>query len=118
MDYRKNILLIEFDRMLSESITLILERVGFSVIHVFKIEESYPTIVENSIDLIILDIRFNNCEELFFCKNITEIFKIPVVVLSTYTDISDKVLYIDMGVSDYILKPFKRSRLIESIVEI
>lgn len=115
MNYKTNILLIEFDRILSNSIIHVLERAGFYTIHTSTIRECYSIIVENNIDLIILDIRFNNCEELFFCKNITEIFKIPVVVLSTYTDVEDKLLYLDMGVSDYILKPFERSRLVESI---
>lgn len=96
---KKNILLIEFDRMLSEPIMIILERAKLSVTRVCKIEESYNIIVENNIDLIILDIRFNNCEELLFCKNITEIFNIPVIVLSTYTDNIDKSLYFEMGVS-------------------
>lgn len=101
--------------MLSDSIILILERAKLSVTCVCTIEESYNIIVENNVDLIILDIRFNNCEELFFCKNIVEIFNTQVIVLSTYTDTTDKSLYFDMGISDYVLKPFERSRLVESI---
>ena len=66
-------------------------------------------------DCIILDIMMPELDGFSACKKIKEIKDIPVIMLSARTEEDDKLFSFDMGVDDYVIKPFSPKELMARI---
>ena len=66
-------------------------------------------------DCIILDIMMPELDGFSACKKIKEIKDIPVIMLSARTEEDDKLFSFDMGVDDYVVKPFSPKELMARI---
>ena len=66
-------------------------------------------------DCIILDIMMPELDGFSACKRIKEIKDIPVIMLSARTEEDDKLFSFDMGVDDYVVKPFSPKELMARI---
>lgn len=69
---------------------------GFSALDILK---------DNTIDIAIIDIMMPNMDGYVLIKRIREKYKIPVIVMSAKSEISDKILGLELGADDYITKP-------------
>ena len=109
MENRGLILLIEDDDLFRESLTRILEREGFSVEYARKGREAIEIAKDKDISLIISDIRLaDNMDGIEAVKKIKEFNpskKIPVIVMTAYSDDDAPVRALKAGVDDYIYKP-------------
>lgn len=70
---------------------------------------------ENNYDLIIMDIMMPMLDGLSACKEIFKIKKVPTIVLSARKEEYDKLLGFDLGIDDYVIKPFSPKELIARI---
>ena len=79
---------------------------------------------ENSFDLIILDMNFKSVvhtgnEGVYWLNKIKEINKeVPVILITAYGDLNLAIRSLKKGASDFLVKPWKNEKLIESINEI
>lgn len=71
--------------------------------------------IDDSIDIIILDIMMPKMDGYTTLKEIRKNYKIPVIMLSARTDEYDKLQSFDLGVDDYVTKPFSPKELIARI---
>ncbi len=119
------ILLIDNDNMKnnlkienSESFYLsnLLTKNGYEVITSSFNDDGYRFLETNNFDIVILNCFLNDLSEIEFCKNITE-KKIMTLILfiSSVTGIEYKVMCLDSGADDYIVKPFDERELIARI---
>lgn len=69
----------------------------------------------NNIDLIIMDIMMPKLDGFSACKEIKKIKAIPIIVLSARKEEYDKLLGFDLGIDDYITKPFSPKELMARI---
>lgn len=69
----------------------------------------------NDIDLIVLDIMMPNLDGFSAYKQIKEIKNIPTIILSARTEEFDKLMGFELGIDDYITKPFSPKELIARI---
>ncbi len=72
-------------------------------------------IMNNSVDVIVLDIMMPKMDGYTALKEIRKNYKTPVIMLSARTDEFDKLQSFDMGVDDYVTKPFSPKELIARI---
>lgn len=72
-------------------------------------------ITENDYDVIILDIMMPNLDGYTACKEIKKIKDIPIIMLSARTDEIDKLLGFEMGVDDFVTKPFSPKELMARV---
>lgn len=92
-----------------------LENENYDVIEASNGEEAIKITKDNVIDLIIMDIMmpildgFSACKEIFRCK------KIPTIMLSARTDEYDKLLGFELGIDDYVTKPFSPKELVARV---
>ncbi len=68
--------------------------------------EALDCIRENGIDLVLMDIMMPEMDGLAATARLREDFNIPVILLTAKSELSDKVLGLNVGADDYITKPF------------
>lgn len=72
-------------------------------------------VMENNYDLIIMDIMMPHKDGYQACKEIKNIKDIPFIFLSARSDEYDKLLGFDLGVDDYVTKPFSPKELVARV---
>lgn len=77
--------------------------------------EAIEKVKTKDYDCIILDIMMPELDGFSACKKIKEIKDVPVIMLSARTEEDDKLFSFDMGVDDYVVKPFSPKELMARI---
>ena len=102
-----HILLLEDDFTLSTEIKSFLERHSFTCDCVYDGSLFLKQFQLKTYDIVILDINVPGINGLEICKNLRNIDrKIPILMLTAFGEIEDKLLAFDNGADDYLVKPF------------
>lgn len=102
-----SILLLEDDLKLSNEIQLFLNNQNFDCEIVLNGQDCLEKIKLKSYDLLILDINVPIINGIDVCKNIRSMgVKSPVMMLTAFSDIDNKVNALESGADDYLAKPF------------
>jgi DNA-binding response OmpR family regulator len=112
-DSRRRVLLIEDDPDIAEAITYQLERVGLSV-RVARTGEEGLEAVRRGVDLVLLDLNLPGMDGLEVCRMIRRqqtTAHVPIIIVSARADEVDRVLGLEMGADDYVVKPFSMKEL-------
>ncbi len=109
------ILVIEDDRFLQRSIRQVLEMRGFTVRLGSTASEGFAAIAESAPDLLILDLGLPDEDGISLCKRIRQKWRFPIVILSSRSDLTDKVVGLEVGADDYLTKPFEAGELIARV---
>lgn len=88
---------------------------GYNVIEASDGIEAIEQVRRKNVDLIILDIMMPKKDGYAALKEIKDIKNIPVLMLSARSDEYDKLLGFDLGIDDYVTKPFSPKELIARI---
>lgn len=105
------ILLVEDNEMIIKAIKFLLEEHDYKVSVASTIKEAKEKISKNY-DLIILDVMLPDGNGLEFFENYVDV---PTLVLSAKDEEEDVVTSLDLGVEDYIIKPFRSKELLSRI---
>lgn len=105
------ILLVEDSEMIVKAISFLLQEHNYDVSVASTIKEAKEMISKNY-DLIILDVMLPDGNGLDFFKNYVNV---PTLVLSAKDEEEDVVTSLDLGVEDYIIKPFRSKELLSRI---
>ena len=109
----RKVLVVEDEASLNRLITKRLENAGYHVTSNFDGLEAITTIRKEPFDIIVMDImmpKLFGTEVLKIMK--TENINIPVLFLTAKDSVEDKVLGLDLGASDYLVKPFSFDELL------
>src|SRR5215510_1977136 len=118
-----HILVVDDHREIRESLAQFLRKNGRRATAVDSAEAARKAIKENRIDLVILDIMMPGEDGLSLCRHIRETNHIPVILLSARAEDLDRIIGLEVGADDYVVKPFnprdrKSTRLNSSHVAI
>lgn len=113
MEYNGNILLVEDEENLHETLKLNLELEGYTVTSAFDGIQATKAALEEYFDLIIMDIMIPEINGI----NVTETLRLqniesPILILSAKNSSQDKVLGLKKGADDYLTKPFDLEELL------
>lgn len=101
------ILLVEDEKTLSDMIAKGLRNTGYAVDTVYDGEDALFQYEVNEYDLIILDLNLPKVDGLDVLRKIREMdSEIKILILSARTKIGDRILGLDEGANDYLIKPF------------
>jgi DNA-binding response OmpR family regulator len=112
-DARRRVVLIEDDTDIGEAISYQLEKVGLQV-KVAKTGEEGLEAVRRGVDLVLLDLNLPGMDGLEVCRMIrkqTTTAHVPIIIVSARADEVDRVLGLEMGADDYVVKPFSLKEL-------
>ncbi|MBZ9622254.1 response regulator transcription factor [Clostridium sp. FP2] len=112
-DFR--ILLVEDEKLISMFVEMELDHEGYKVDLAWDGREALNIAEESQYDLILLDIMIPGINGIEVCRRIRQSSMVPIIMLTAKSDISDKVLGLDVGANDYLTKPFAIEELLARI---
>ncbi|MDE7366936.1 MAG: response regulator transcription factor [Lachnospiraceae bacterium] len=110
-----NILVVDDDKGIVDSLSKLLECEGYKVLKAYDGMEAVDMMERNQIHLILLDVMMPKLNGLAALMKIREKKNIPVIMLSAKTEDSDKVLGLSMGADDYVSKPYHPEELMARV---
>jgi DNA-binding response OmpR family regulator len=99
------VLVIDDEPAIRESLAFALKRDGFAVLEAASLKAARALQVEQ-VDLILLDLVLPDGNGLDFLRGLRAQSDLPVIVLTSRDEETDRVLGLEMGADDYVLKPF------------
>lgn len=109
------ILVVDDEQLIREVIKEYLENDGYEVIEASNGEEAIDKSLKDDISLIIMDIMMPKLDGFSACKEIFKTKNIPTIMLSARGEEYDKLLGFDLGIDDYITKPFSPKELVARV---
>ena len=109
------ILVVEDEATLGEMICDNLRMEGYESELVRSGSSAKDRIEKGGIDLVILDIMMPGEDGLSLCRHIRETSEIPVILLTAKSEETDRIVGLEMGADDYVLKPFSPRELVARI---
>lgn len=100
------IFLIEDDEALAEGISFMLVKEGYETERFSACSDSRRALEQIQPDLILLDWNLPDGDGLMFCREISEKWKIPILMITARDMEIDQVMCLESGADDYIAKPF------------
>jgi DNA-binding response OmpR family regulator len=110
---RVNILVVEDDAAIAEPLLSGLARNGFSPTHVTEGRRALDQV--DGADLVLLDLGLPDLDGAEVCRQLRARSSVPIIVVSARSDEVDRVLLLEMGADDYVVKPFGLRELIARI---
>ena len=109
------ILLVEDEKQMAMFVEMELNHEGYKADVVYGGREALNIVEENEYDLILLDVMIPGLNGIEVCRRIRQSSQVPIIMLTAKSDISDKVLGLDVGANDYLTKPFAIEELLARI---
>jgi two-component system, OmpR family, response regulator len=114
-DNRPHILLVDDERSIREPLTAYLGKNGFRISQAENAEAARTKLGAYGIDLVILDIMMPGEDGLSLCRHIRATSELPIILVTARTEDTDRIIGLEMGADDYVLKPFNPRELVARI---
>ncbi|MBT2187085.1 response regulator [Sphingobium nicotianae] len=115
MSTRPHLLLVDDEAAIREPLGSYLQRSGFRVSEAANAAEARKILAGNAIELVVLDVMMPGEDGLSLCRSIREQGEMPVILLTARTEETDRIVGLEMGADDYVLKPFSPRELVARI---
>ncbi len=111
-----HLVVAEDDRAVRESVTRALELEGYVVTAVTEGLAALEAASRPDVDLLLLDLGMPNIDGLTVCRRLRSAgSRLPILVLTARTEVSDRVSGLDAGADDYLPKPFSLDELLARV---
>ena len=109
------VLLVEDDNAIASSVVTSLETAGLFVTHVASGQEGIDAVASMEPDVVLMDLGLPDMDGLDAAKIIRESSTVPIIIVSARGDELDRVLGLELGADDYVVKPFSQRELLARI---
>jgi DNA-binding response OmpR family regulator len=109
------VLLVEDDQSIADSVTASLTTAGMVVEHVATGKASIDYFVDDICDVVLMDLGLPDMDGLDAAKRIRETSSVPIIIVSARGDELDRILGLELGADDYVVKPFSQRELLARI---
>ena len=110
-----NILVVDDDRAIVDSIAIFLSGEGYEVLKAYNGIEALDILNQTEVHLMILDIMLPRLDGIKTLMKLRESRNIPVILLSAKSEDADKILGLTAGADDYVTKPYNPSELMARV---
>ncbi len=115
MDTKQKILIVDDEENICELVRLYIEKDGFDSVIAGNGNEAIAKFDSENPDLILLDIMLPGKDGWQVCREIRAKSNVPIIMLTAKGETFDKVLGLELGADDYVVKPFEPKELIARI---
>ena len=115
MAVKQRILIVDDDTNIAELISLYLTKECFETMMVEDGEEAIRAFEEFKPNLILLDLMLPGIDGYEVCRTVRKTSSVPIIMLSAKGEIFDKVLGLELGADDYMIKPFDSKELVARV---
>lgn len=112
MANKQKILIVDDDENIANLISLYLTKECYETRIEHDGQSALDAFKEYAPNLILLDIMLPGLDGYEVCREIRRESKVPIIMLSAKTEVFDKVLGLELGADDYIIKPFDSKELV------
>lgn len=112
---KERILIVEDDKHIAKLVKFNLEKSGYECFTAATGEAALTVLNKEQIDLVILDIMLPKMDGFEVCKEIKQdkrLSFVPVIMLTAKSEEVDRVLGLELGADDYVVKPFSPRELV------
>ena len=114
-DNKHHILIVEDERSVRDPLASYFKSNGFRVAQASHALEARHLLGRYKFDLVILDIMMPGEDGLSLCRSIREKLDIPTVLLTAKAEETDRIIGLEMGADDYVVKPFAPRELLARV---
>ncbi|NLP26373.1 MAG: response regulator transcription factor [Clostridiales bacterium] len=111
----EKILIVDDDKNICDLLRLYLEKEGFGVILSHNGEEAVMKFHALKPDIVLLDIMLPGLDGWQVCREIRKKSNVPIIMITAKSETFDKVLGLELGADDYVVKPFDTKEVIARI---
>jgi Response regulators consisting of a CheY-like receiver domain and a winged-helix DNA-binding domain len=112
---RERIMIVDDDKNICELLRLYLEKEGFETIIANDGEQALSLFKPGEVSIVLLDIMMPRMDGWETCRRIRALSDVPVIMLTAKGETFDKVLGLELGADDYIVKPFDTKEVVARI---
>jgi two-component system, OmpR family, response regulator len=109
------LLIVDDEPSIREPLQAYLERSGFRVMAVASAAAARKALADATFDLAVLDIMMPGEDGLSLCRSLREQGNLPVILLTARSEETDRIVGLEMGADDYVVKPFSPRELVARI---
>lgn len=110
-----NILICDDDPVVHEALKIYLENEGFACLSAFDGEEGIEMIKRLEPSLVVLDIMMPKVSGLDVCREVRKTSNVPILMLTAKGEEIDRIIGLELGADDYIVKPFSPREVVARI---
>ena len=114
-EHKNQILLVDDDPNIRQLVALYLEKEGYEVRMCDRGDTALKAFRESPPNLVLLDLMLPGMDGIQVCREMRKTSGIPIIMLTAKDETFDKVLGLEMGADDYIVKPFDMKELVARI---
>lgn len=115
MAEKHKIMIVDDDNNIAELISLYLTKECYETLIVSDGEEALQQFPVFAPSLILLDLMLPGIDGYGVCKEIRKTSQVPIIMLSAKGEVFDKVLGLELGADDYMIKPFDSKELVARV---
>jgi two-component system response regulator RegX3 len=103
---RRTVLMVEDETSITEPLSEALEREGFATEVARTAREALEVAERSQPDLVLLDVMLPDGSGYDVCRSLRERSEVPIIMLTARGEETDRIVGLEMGADDYIVKPF------------
>ena len=115
MSEKTKVLVVDDDKHIAELISLYLDKEGYETKEVYSGRAAVSTFRDYSPNIVLLDIMLPEMDGYQVCREIRQMSNTPIIMLTAKGEVFDKVLGLELGADDYVIKPFDPKELIARV---
>ena len=112
---KSKVLIVDDDMNICELVKLYLLKEGYDVMTVYNGIKGIEGFKEFAPNIVILDIMLPGIDGWQVCREIRKISNIPIIMITAKGETFDKVLGLELGADDYIVKPFEPKEVVARV---
>lgn len=111
----KHILLVDDESRIQDVVEYALTKEGYVVTCLSNGQTALTRLANESFDLIVLDVMLPDIDGLEICRTVRKTSKVPILFLSARGDEIDRIVGLELGGDDYLVKPFSPRELVARV---
>src|SRR4051812_20324319 len=112
---RRRILLVEDERSITEPLAAALAREGFVAEVAGTVAGALEAAARQQPDLVLLDVMLPDGSGFDVCRELRQSSKVPIIMLTARGEEADRVIGLELGADDYVVKPFSAREVVARI---